>query len=147
MGAYMEIEDFGIGGSDDLDLGPMWLRRMSWDSLPCDIVTDVQKSLGLVPAGDPEQEDQDHRQSHARINLVEQLSPSVEYLAPLVSKVLTRAILMNLTETSGQNIDSTGEIEEKICVQNAEIIRSAVLTIIAQFIDTGVLGYPQGWLV
>jgi hypothetical protein len=133
----MDIDDFGDMG--DLDLGPLWLRRLAWDALPCEMVEDVQKALGLVPVGDEQQIEKDHTASHHRIALVDHLVPAVEYLSPYLSQVLTKAIVMQLgDDVKGQ---VTPEVESKLSIQNSEIIRSASLTIIAQFLSTGVLDY------
>lgn len=140
----MEIDDFGdlgIGNLGDIDLEPLWLRRLAWDALPCEMVEDVQRALGLVPVGEDQQSDKDHHASHQRVAMVEDLSPAVEYMAPFLSKVLTRAIIMQLGE--GAQGQVTDDVEHKLAIQNAEIIRSASLTIIAQFISTGVLEYVR----
>lgn len=135
----MEIE--GLGDVGDMDLGPLWLRRLSWDALPCEIAEEVQAAMGLVPVGDEQQSDKDHAASHYRIAMVQDLSPAVEYLSPYLSQVLTRAIIMQLSDEAQPQV--TKEVERKLTVQNAEIIRSSALTIIAQFISTGVLQYVR----
>jgi hypothetical protein len=132
----MEIEDFGDIG--DIDLGPLWLRRISWDALPCDMVEEVQQRLGLTPAGDDQQADRDHAASHARIALIEDLSQAVDYLSPFVSQVLTEAIIVQMG-----HIDLTDELKKKLIGQNQEIIRSATSVMLAQFIATGVLTHVE----
>lgn len=133
----MKTDNFDDMG--DIDLGPLWLRRLSWDALPCEMVEEVQNALELVPVGDEQQSEKDHKASHYRIALVDHLSPAVEYLSPYLSKVLTKAIVMQLGDDVKDQV--TSEVEAKLVIQNSEIIRSASLTIIAQFLSTGVLDY------
>lgn len=132
----MKIEDFGDIG--DIDLGPLWLRRISWDALPCDMVEEVQALLGLTPAGDDQQADRDHFASHERIALIEDLAPAIDYLAPFVSQVLTEAIIVQMG-----HIDLTEDLKKKLIGQNQEIIRSATSVMLAQFIATGVLALVE----
>lgn len=133
----MEIEDFGEIG--DLDLGPLWLRRISWDALPCDLVESIQARLGLTPAGDEDSADRDHKASHARLELISDLSPAVEYLSPFVAQVLTEAIIVQLGHAD--TIDEG--LKKKLISQNQEIIRSATVVMLAQFIATGVLAHVE----
>lgn len=138
----MDVDGFDIGDAGDLDLQPLWLRRLAWDAIPCNLAPAIHRELGLLPAGDEQQEDNDHVASHKRIALIEPLVDSVQFLAPMMAQVVTKSILANMKK-HGNEIPDVPGIEEKIIEQNIEIIRASTLTIIAQFLSLGVLEYVE----
>jgi hypothetical protein len=124
----------------DLDLKPLWLRRLAWDCLPCEEAPTVQAALGLVPVTE-EGEELDHRASHQRMALVTHLSPAIEYFADLIGQVLSASLVAGQPEADTRQL--TDELRAQFTTQNAEIIRIASLVVIAQLISTGVLGYTE----
>jgi hypothetical protein len=124
----------------DLDLKPLWLRRLSWDALPCEQAPDIQVKLGLVPVTEEGQE-LDHRASHERMTLVNALQPAVEYFSALIGQVLSAALIYQASDEIKEQI--TEALAKQFDAQNAEIIRISTLVIIAQLISTGVLGYTE----
>ena len=126
-------------GLDDFDMTPMMLRRMSWDALPCDAVPEIHRRLGLATAGDPDQEDMDHLDSHERLKLVAPLVSTIDFLTPLMAQIISKTILIDV---SGDT-ETTELIERQLNDQNESVIRAALVAVLTQLLDNGVLEYSD----
>lgn len=77
---------------EQINLTPLWIRRLVWDSLPHSKVAEYLPMYNLMP-GSEEGHEMEHRDSHRRI---EKLNPIAEILSAttrLTGTVLGKAIL------------------------------------------------------
>lgn len=125
---------------EPIDLTPMWLRKFTWDALPCRDAQEMHKKLGLVPTDD-ESAELEHVESHARMHMVSHIEPAVDTFSDVVSKVLSTYLIDRASD--GVKSELTDALTDKLFSQNSELIRIGSLSIIAALIDTGVLGYTE----
>jgi hypothetical protein len=138
--AALDFELTGEESGEEVDLTQLWLRRIAWDVIPCADAPSVQASLGLVPS-DPEAAENEHRASHARMALASPLEPAIDQFAGAVSQVLSRYLVDMFGTQVKESI--TPELMDKLVRQNTEIVRVGSMAVLAQLIDTGVLGYTE----
>ena len=128
----MNVNSEGLD-TDDIDLTPMLLRRLTWDTMPCDEVADLLTALGLTHGTD-EGMHLDHADSHHRMAQVFPLEPYFRRFAEILGVVLATA----MTQRAGVEL---GEESILFAEQNAEVVLAATRAVVAQFVETGVLEY------
>ena len=91
---------------EQINLTPLWIRRLVWDALPHNEVVDYLPKFGLMP-GSPEGHEMEHRDSHKRI---EKLVPIADILAAttkLTGTVLGKAIVEHTGITNPELVERT----------------------------------------
>lgn len=134
--AALDFEPEGILDEGPVDITAVLLRRLTWDTMPCDEVADLLPALGLTQ-GTEEGMNHDHAESHHRTAQVYPIEVYFRRLADILGVIMATA----MTQRAGVDL---GEESVKFAEQNAEVILAGSRAIVAQLVDTGVLTYgPQ----
>ena len=123
----------GVASEGPIDLTATLLRRMAWDTMPCDEVADLLTALGLTH-GTEEGMHLDHADSHHRMAAVFPLEMFLRRFSEVLGVVFATA----MTQRAGIEL---GEDSIKFAEQNAEVVLSASRAIIGWFVESGVLVY------
>lgn len=131
------LED--LEGLEPIDLGPMLMRRLAWDSLPCGEVEPLLALLGLTPTS-PDGLEVEHQQSHVRVASVMPL----EQVLVKASDALGTIVSMAMTENKGV----TDAVDmERFAEQNAEVVLASARAIIATLFYENILTYTPEAIV
>lgn len=124
-----------------INLKPLLLKKFVWDIFPHDAdIQAVLLSLGLLPDGD-EGEKVERAASDARLRKVAPMYKALEILSRIMGEAMT-AYLMHLLEENGGALAEMPEgFREVMTNQNAEVIYSGSIAMIAHMIDYDVLTY------
>lgn len=108
------------------------LRRVAWDSLPCDSVVAYLPILDLIPSS-AEGAAVEHRNSHKRLTLQEPLTEQIAILTAMSGAVLA-ALALALAESP-----EPMEIVATVTRQFSQTIQVGTAVTIANLIEDGYL--------
>ena len=124
----------------DIDNTPMVRGRLVWDIVPHEHVTEMFPELGLVPSSE-EGMKLEHAECHRRMNVTTPLFPLIGAYATLITDIIgTMLISVDLDEVQDEeDREALAAAREAFCNQNFILIRAAATSIIANFLDVGLL--------
>lgn len=127
-----------------LDMRPLLMKRFVWDTFPhdFDVITQVQRQLGLVPDGEDGME-VEHEASDVRINRVAPLSLTLRTLSGVGASVVALYVLaqMQARLAPDEEMEIPEGFVEGFTAQNAEVIYDSTYAILCHLMDTGVIAY------
>lgn len=124
-----------------INLKPLLLKRFVWDIFPhkADIQA-VYQSLGLMPDGE-EGTKIEHAASDDRLAKVAPMYKALEILSRIMGEAITAYLLHLLEENGGALSEMPEWFRETMNNQNAEVIYSGSIAMIAHMIDYDVLAF------
>ena len=129
--------------ADAIDPVPLIRQRLAEDILP--IGHDYWDVLDLVPPS-AEAGNRLHDESARRLFNVAPLQNFVEVYSVLTADIITQVMYKNLTKLGTYSDEQINGWHAKTVLENREIARSAVLTILAHMVDAGVVQPSLGVL-
>lgn len=129
----------------DIDNTPMVKAKLAWDMIPHENVADMFPELGLLPSSD-EGMAMEHTECHRRMNATTPLFPLIGAYATLITDIVgTVLIRVDLDEIQDpEDREMLAQAKEAFCNQNFILIRAAATSIIANFLDMGLLKLGDG---
>lgn len=116
---------------EQINLTPLWVRRLVWDALPHSQVADYLPKFNLMP-GSAEGHEMEHRDSHARIAKLESIAEILAATTRLTGTVLGKAILEN------QGVTDPALVERSIRAYTTSVHAGSV-AVLATLIDEGLI--------
>lgn len=122
---------------EPINLVPLLRRTFAWDVLPCEYVGQFFPCLDLVP-GSTEGHQAEHEAKHDRLNKLAPIKNYLEVYSILASEIITKVMIRYDIEENRELVDRTGALK-LLQEQNADIIRTALFSSVAQMLDNGVV--------
>lgn len=114
-----------------INLTPLWIRRLVWDALPHSEVEAYLPKFGLMP-GSPEGHEMEHVNSHKRIEKLAPISDVLVATTQLTGSVLGKAIVEH------QEITDPALIERAIRAYTTSVHAGSV-AVLATLLDEGLI--------
>lgn len=129
-------EDAEVLTDGPLDIRALLMRRFTWDTMACGRVEALLPKLGLTLSS-PEGTEHEHIESHERMAAVYPFESMLQQFAPVLSTVLSTAML----DASPTTATMSAEDQVTYAEQVAEIILHSSRATLAQLFFMGLIGY------
>jgi len=126
----------GIQMDAALDFEPIIKRKLAWDIIPCSAAADFLPRLGLIPGSDGGN-DQEHRQSHHRLNQTAPIDSAVKLFSGLAGEIAGRAIL----ESQGHEIENDSDPQLQ---HYRDVVSACSQAVVANLIESGLVRINEG---